>query len=151
MNPLLKTVLFPAVLGGLIVMSWYPAWENALYDERMTLFVERDPHAQEILLIGMQRSPREYICGNYSSRGQATTEKALADTLEVLDKLSPKAVALAFQLPGCEAVKHLGPKLDPLRNRGIPLVLVPPKKSACLLYTSPSPRDKRQSRMPASA
>ena len=29
--------------------------------------------------------------------------------------------------------------------------LVEPKPSTCLLYTSPSPRDKRQSRMPSSA
>ena len=130
MSPLLKTVLSPAVLGGLMVMLWHPAWENTFYDMRMTWFVEEHPRAQEISLIGMQRSPQEYICGNYSSRGQATTEKALADTLETLDKLSPKVVALAFRLPDCEAVKHLGPKLDPLRNQGIPLVLTPPKKSA---------------------
>ena len=31
-------------------------------------------------------------------------------------------------------------------NKGIPL-----GKVTCLLYTSPSPRDKRQSRMPSSA
>ena len=80
MNPLLKTVLLPAVLGGLMVMSWYPAWENAFYDKRMTLFVKEDPRAQEILLIGMQHSPREYICGNYSSRGQATMDKAVSYT-----------------------------------------------------------------------
>ncbi len=109
---------------------WYPAWENTFYDKRMTWFVEEHPRAQEILLIGMQRSPREYICGNYSNRGQATTDKALAVTLESLDKLSPKAVALAFRLPNCEALKHLGAKLAPLRNQGIPLVLIPPKTSA---------------------
>ena len=33
----------------------------------------------------------------------------------------------------------------PLTSKGTPLI------SACLLYTSPSPRDKRQSRMPSSA
>ena len=131
MNPLLKTVLLPAVFGGFIaMMPWYPAWENTFYDLLMTLFVKENPRAKEILLIGMQRPPQEYICGNYSSRGQATTEKALGDTLQALDKLSPKAVALAFRLPNCEALKHLGTKLDPLRNQGIPLVLIPPKKSA---------------------
>ena len=131
MSPLLKIVLFPAILGGLMAMTpWYPAWENTFYDKRMTWFVEEHPRAQEILLIGMQRSPREYICGNYSNRGQATTDKALAVTLESLDKLSPKAVALAFRLPNCEALKHLGAKLAPLRNQGIPLVLIPPKTSA---------------------
>ena len=34
-----------------------------------------------------------------------------------------------------------------VRNNGIP----PTKINICLLYTSPSPRDKRQSRMPSSA
>ena len=33
----------------------------------------------------------------------------------------------------------------------IPFVLEEPSVVACLLYTSPSPRDKRQSRMPSSA
>ena len=31
------------------------------------------------------------------------------------------------------------------------LYAIPPKENTCLLYTSPSPRDKRQSRMPSSA
>ena len=30
-------------------------------------------------------------------------------------------------------------------------LLIPPSAGTCLLYTSPSPRDKRQSRMPSSA
>ena len=32
-----------------------------------------------------------------------------------------------------------------------PNVEMPPQRDICLLYTSPSPRDKRQSRMPSSA
>ena len=31
------------------------------------------------------------------------------------------------------------------------MIRVPLKEGSCLLYTSPSPRDKRQSRMPSSA
>ena len=34
---------------------------------------------------------------------------------------------------------------------GNALVEIPLEDDACLLYTSPSPRDKRQSRMPSSA
>ena len=30
-------------------------------------------------------------------------------------------------------------------------VAIPPRKKACLLYTSPSPRDRQKSRMPSSA
>ena len=37
--------------------------------------------------------------------------------------------------------------LDPLNLTGLNLL----KPRGCLLYTSPSPRDKRQSRMPSSA
>ena len=35
--------------------------------------------------------------------------------------------------------------------KGAPLILIALGLSICLLYTSPSPRDKRQSRMPSSA
>ena len=40
---------------------------------------------------------------------------------------------------------HLG-KAEYFQQNGIPLT-----NKSCLLYTSPSPRDKRQSRMPSSA
>ena len=40
---------------------------------------------------------------------------------------------------------HLG-KAEYFQQNGIPLT-----NNFCLLYTSPSPRDKRQSRMPSSA
>ena len=36
-------------------------------------------------------------------------------------------------------------------NTSPPQQQAPPKPRSCLLYTSPSPRDKRQSRMPSSA
>ena len=38
-------------------------------------------------------------------------------------------------------------KLDYIKSLGVTMVWLNP----CLLYTSPSPRDKRQSRMPSSA
>ena len=37
------------------------------------------------------------------------------------------------------------------RERGITIATSHVEYSSCLLYTSPSPRDKRQSRMPSSA
>ena len=49
--------------------------------------------------------------------------------------------------------KDLSDDLDQLLNTGLFANVdanVTPKKD-CLLYTSPSPRDKRQSRMPSSA
>ena len=43
-----------------------------------------------------------------------------------------------------EAAKYAAEVLSPLNAVG-------DREGACLLYTSPSPRDKRQSRMPSSA
>ena len=37
------------------------------------------------------------------------------------------------------------------QNKKILVIDLDPQGNACLLYTSPSPRDKRQSRMPSSA
>ena len=38
-----------------------------------------------------------------------------------------------------------------LIGQSLGLILPPSFRDSCLLYTSPSPRDKRQSRMPSSA
>ena len=43
-------------------------------------------------------------------------------------------------------------KLENLRDKGVAYAnSFRPKNSACLLYTSPSPRDRTRSRMPSSA
>ena len=66
--------------------------------------------------------------------GQAAPDFSLEDTSGKPVKLSAfrgKTVVLEWNNPGCPFVrKHY---------------------QGCLLYTSPSPRDKRQSRMPSSA
>ena len=43
---------------------------------------------------------------------------------------------------------HMVPKLD---DTGQPVRLKAPNTKHCLLYTSPSPRDRQKSRMPSSA
>ena len=60
-------------------------------------------------------------------------------------------VGLSDSLDGIVArrfdlVSKLGTILDPFTDRVVFILLL-----FCLLYTSPSPRDKRQSRMPSSA
>ena len=55
-------------------------------------------------------------------------------------------VALIAVLATSETNQGLGP--SPLITQAAPLIAGP---TVCLLYTSPSPRDKRQSRMPSSA
>ena len=71
--------------------------------------------------------------------------------------LMPSVFESSFAL--CESRGDISTD-DPRETRGEvftnPLWLeddepVSPKKGSCLLYTSPSPRDKRQSRMPSSA
>ena len=49
-----------------------------------------------------------------------------------------------------ELYSHYGPQGSILQNAVMPILLESDPKT-CLLYTSPSPRDKRQSRMPSSA
>lgn len=130
MKSIMMIVLL-AVLGGLAAMSPIAvSWESTLYDQRMVWWVERHPRSAEIVLIGLDQPPEDAVCGSFSTRKQRTPDTPLAGMLEALNKLSPKAVTLAFHLPDCEDLKHLGATLAPLRNQGIPLVLIPPKQTA---------------------
>ena len=58
---------------------------------------------------------------------------------------APATEALGSTAPGAAAPGTGAPSLTVVTDAEQPIV------SACLLYTSPSPRDKRQSRMPSSA
>ena len=46
---------------------------------------------------------------------------------------------------------YSGAVYDVLRERGMTDTILPHAIKGCLLYTSPSPRDQRGSRMPSSA
>ena len=62
--------------------------------------------------------------------------------------LAGRVARIAINLPGWEEVP-LAAWLEPRVNR--PVTLDNDANCACLLYTSPSPRDQRGSRMPSSA
>ena len=70
---------------------------------------------------------------------------------------TPKTENLTFDL--LSMMRHCGNNvefveegiLDMENDYDTELVTKPPQNNTCLLYTSPSPRDKRQSRMPSSA
>ncbi len=65
MTSVLKIVLF-AVCGGLVAMSPLAiSWEGRLYDQRMVWWVERHPRSAEIVLIGLDQPPRDYVCGEF--------------------------------------------------------------------------------------
>ena len=61
---------------------------------------------------------------------------------DAAEELSVTQAAISHQVRGLE--QRLGLKLFVRRNRSLLL-------SDCLLYTSPSPRDRTRSRMPSSA
>ena len=78
----------------------------------------------------------------------------MLDGDELREWFSPKDFSKAGRDEHNKKVAHLA-KL--LLNHGVPSVvsLVSPyvenRENACLLYTSPSPRDRQKSRMPSSA
>ena len=57
----------------------------------------------------------------------------------------------AAGLPARRREERVGLRREALGRPGDPLLALRPRRRDCLLYTSPSPRDKRQSRMPSSA
>ena len=70
----------------------------------------------------------------------ALASPALAETLP---EISPRQIASdveVIQNPQTGVQEFIAPSFDPFEE-----------DRTCLLYTSPSPRDKRQSRMPSSA
>ena len=81
--------------------------------------------------------------------------------MKVLTKrlcLAALGVGAALLLAGCGGVRKSTVPLATVletqrctRQADTLLVMLPGVHSTCLLYTSPSPRDKRQSRMPSSA
>ena len=67
----------------------------------------------------------------------------LEENLRILKELETKAVASTAKAQKAEEQAKASPK-ERATARGEPYV-------ACLLYTSPSPRDRQKSRMPSSA
>ena len=79
-----------------------------------------------------------------------------APTPEDLKKLSPDEIHLTIKnLNAGYGKMEILHNFDLFVNKAQSLCLIGPngagKSTICLLYTSPSPRDKRQSRMPSSA
>lgn len=100
MTSVLNIVLL-AVCGGLVAMSPLAiSWEDSLYDQRMIWWVERHPRSAEIVLIGLDQPPRDYVCGSFSTRDQPTPHTPLAGMLEALDTLSPNSRGTGVSSPG---------------------------------------------------
>jgi len=100
MTSVLSIVLL-VVCGGLVAMSPLAiSWEDRLYDQRMVWWVDRHPRSAEIVLIGLNQPPRDYVCGSFSTRDQPTPHTPLAGMLEGLDTLSPNSRSTGISSPG---------------------------------------------------
>ena len=91
------------------------------------------------------------VCG----KAKTGSGKTLAFGIPVLEGIKtadpkfPHAIAL---VPTRELAVQVAEELEPLaKARDVRIAAVYGGAKICLLYTSPSPRDKRQSRMPSSA
>ena len=113
-----------------------------------------EPHTatspQQISLPG--DSPAAIICGVMEHIEQAGIHSG--DSSCVLPPYSlPNSIIQELKRQACAMAKHL--KVRGLMNVQFAVkdeaVYVIEVNPSCLLYTSPSPRDKRQSRMPSSA
>ena len=81
-----------------------------------------------------------------------TTDKNFKN--DVLD--SSKPVLVDFWAEWCGPCKAIAPALDEISNEmsdniTVAKINIDENPNTCLLYTSPSPRDGHQSRMPSSA
>ena len=73
-------------------------------------------------------------------------KKQIEDTLNVLDSIDKLEVDVDFSIQAYSVQKSLKP-MENIKN----VIAVASGKGGCLLYTSPSPRDRTRSRMPSSA
>ena len=72
--------------------------------------------------------------------GLGLNEKTLRFLVRCID-IAQKTQSISPDKEEMDLIRRIGKKADELLD----------KEYDCLLYTSPSPRDKRQSRMPSSA
>ena len=107
--------------------------------------------------LARQRLDRPFIRENGALR-PAGWDEALGLVAEKLKGDPTQIAAIAGDLCDAESMKALKDLMESLgvkhldcRQDGSLIGATNGKKWACLLYTSPSPRDKRQSRMPSSA
>ena len=81
--------------------------------------------------------------------------RKVGKNLRISKKMKFCTVQKMGQIPQCanahRCKKQYDGKRVPLTIRKRGYMVICKNSSGCLLYTSPSPRDKRQSRMPSSA
>ena len=120
-----------AAIVGDVMGKYHPHGDSAIYDALVRL---AQPHSMSLMLVDGQ--------GNFGSidndppAAMRYTESRMAKAAQYL-LADIKKDTVDFQPNYDDSVQE-------------PTVL-PAKFPNCLLYTSPSPRDKRQSRMPSSA
>ena len=90
------------------------------------------------------------IAGTFPALNQRTTEGYAEWLLQIQSQLEGREHApFGINLIVHKTNPRLAADLKVTTEHQVPIVIT--SLGACLLYTSPSPRDKRQSRMPSSA
>ena len=97
---------------------------------------------------------RDFVASRRAAKGSVRVGAKYDDALALKDEPPPLVAGDLVQVEAVEAEEELGEageagyeaSVQPSSAQNVVL-----KRLGCLLYTSPSPRDKRQSRMPSSA
>ena len=102
------------------------------------------PVTPQVLLVGQRSSSVGYSIRDFLSRNGVPYEWIDVDDSARVEALLPAEERGVDRLPVC--VLPNGMRLAPATLEGVAAGL-----GICLLYTSPSPRDRQKSRMPSSA
>ena len=149
-----------SINGGLEALIGHPEQLKALREDPAAI----DRAADEIIRWStpvrhfLRHATEDYVLGDVTIReGEAVLLSYLAANRDPAKFENPHA----FDIRRENAADHLafgtgvhfclGAHLARMEVRAFFRELIPRLESICLLYTSPSPRDKRQSRMPSSA
>ena len=132
----------------------------SLRAETAQLLAEKDADIARLKYdLAVERGEREKLAtlGEQLGRANAALEGELESSVELLRLERAKTARLSAALEKARAFRD---RVDTMRHemqRGVVIAFNQLSRATtaldgdCLLYTSPSPRDKRQSRMPSSA
>ena len=133
-------------IGKMLIVSAYLDINKPVVEEWLRRIIKFSDDKNWPIIIGMDSNAHSTLFGkDNNSRGEELEDFIINNGL---------CVENVGTLPTYEAQRgyvSIATCIDVTLSRGLPLNAVSGWHIGCLLYTSPSPRDKRQSRMPSSA